>query len=288
MQTDEKDEFYAQLPYPAEPEAEAVPAVPTPNDPPWGSGEAFGAWFVSVLLILFVPSIFLLPYLYLSGAPMSDGAEIAKFATSDTGAILIQMLAILPAHLLTLAVAWLIVTRRKFDFRKMVGWETGGFRWWHHLIILGLFFAVAAVIGSFFPEQDNELLRILRSSRAAVFAVAFVATFTAPVVEEVIYRGVLYSAFQRTFGTAAGFVLVTLLFALVHVPQYWPSYSTIFLLTLLSVVLTSIRLFSKNLWPCIVLHTIFNGLQSFFLIIEPYVPKNASPEAALFIGALLK
>ena len=286
MQTDEKDEFYAQLPYPAEPEV--VPAAPTPNNPPWNSGEAFGAWFVSVLLILFVPSIFLLPYLLLSGAPMADGTEMAKFATSDTAAVLIQMLAILPAHLLTIAVAWLIITRRKFDFREMVGWETGGFRWWHHLIILGLFFAVAAVVGSFFPEQDNELLRILRSSRAAVFAVAFVATFTAPFVEEVIYRGILYSAFQRTFGTAAGFILVTLLFALVHVPQYWPSYSTIFLLTLLSVILTSVRLFSKNLWPCIVLHTIFNGLQSFFLIIEPHVPKNASPEAALFVSWLLK
>lgn len=282
MQTDERDEYYSQLPYPAEPEQPK--AGPSPNNPPWNSGEAFAAWFISVMLILFVPSILLLPYLLLKENPITDPAEIAKFAMTDTAALVIQVLAILPAHLLTIAVAWLIVTRRKFDFREMVGWKTGGVRWWHYLIILGLFFVTAAVVGNFFPEQDNELLRILRSSRAAVFAVAFVATFTAPFAEEVVYRGLLYSAFQRTFGTAAGFTLVTLLFALVHVPQYWPSYSTIFMLTLLSVILTAVRLYSENLWPCIVLHTIFNALQSFFLIIEPYMPKpGAQEQAALFL-----
>ncbi|MEQ1924452.1 MAG: type II CAAX endopeptidase family protein [Pyrinomonadaceae bacterium] len=278
MQTDEKEEYYSRLPYPTEPEQSE--AEPSPNNPPWNSGEAFGAWLFSVLCILIIPGILLLPYLLLRETPITDAAEIARFATSDVTAIVIQMLAILPAHLLTIGVAWLVVTRRKFDFRKMLGWETGGFRWWHYLIILGLFFVASAVVGNFFPEQDNELLRILRSSRAAVFAVAFVATVTAPFAEELIYRGVLYSAFQRTFGTATGFVLVTALFALVHVPQYWPSFSTILLLTLLSVILTSVRAYSGNLWPCIVLHTIFNALQSFLLIIEPYVTMPATPEQA--------
>lgn len=279
MQSDEKDEYYSRLPYPVEPEHPK--AAPTPNNPPWNSGEAFGAWFISVMCVLFIPSIFLLPYLLLRENPITDPAEIAKFATTDTTALVIQMLAILPAHFLTIGAAWLIVTRRKFDFRKMLGWESGGVRWWYYLIILGGFFVIAAVVGSFFPEQDNELLRILRSSRTAVFAVAFVATFTAPFAEELIYRGVLYSAFQRTFGTSAGFVLVTLLFALVHVPQYWPSYSTIFMLTLLGVFLTSVRLYSGNLWPCVVLHTIFNALQSLFLILEPYVPTPPAQENAV-------
>lgn len=282
MQREEKDAFYSQLPYPDEP----VPVVlaPTPNNPPWNSGEALGAWFVSVLAILFVPAIFLVPYVIIKHpdifSPGGASGNLAELATSDPFAVLIQLLAILPAHLVTLGVAWVIVTRRKFDFREMLGWQSGGFRWWHYLIILGLFFVAAAVVGNFFPEKENELLRILRSSRAAVFAIAFVATFTAPLVEEVIYRGILYSAFQRTFGTTAGFALVTFLFALVHVPQYWPSFSTIFLLTLLSLILTSVRMYSKNLWPCIVLHTIFNGLQSVFLIIEPYVAKPETPEQA--------
>jgi membrane protease YdiL (CAAX protease family) len=140
---------------------------------------------------------------------------------------------------------------------------------------------VAAGVNVYFPEQENELIRMLQSSRSAVYIVAFVATFTAPIVEEVVYRGVVYSAFQRKFGIAAAFVFVTLLFAIVHVPQYYPSYSTIFLLFLLSLTLTSIRVKTGNLFPCIVLHTLFNGLQSVMLIIEPYFTKEQVQEQAV-------
>ena len=130
------------------------------------------------------------------------------------------------------------------------------------------------------------MTRILKSSRAAVFLVAFMATFTAPIVEEVIYRGILYSALQRTLGVGAAVVTVTLLFAIVHVPQYYPSYSTILLLLLLSLVLTLVRVRTGNLLPCIVLHTIFNAVQSVLLIIEPYVksvePVVVEPAAIIF------
>lgn len=283
MQTEEQAEYYSQLPYPSEPVN--VPAVPTPNDPPWNSAQAFGTWFASVVLILVVPSVFLLPYLLVNRpdifSPEGSG-DVAQFAITDPYAVLLQLLAILPAHLLTLLLAWWVVTQRKHDFREMLGWASGPIRWWHYPIVLVVFFFVAMVVGSFFPEQENDMLRLLKTSRAAVFVVAFIATFTAPLVEEIIYRGLLYSAFQRSFGRAAAFVLVTLLFALVHVPQYWPSFSTIFLLTLLSVLLTSIRVVSENLWPCIVLHTLFNGLQSVVLIIEPYVSWQAVEPAVNF------
>ncbi|MFZ1700543.1 MAG: type II CAAX endopeptidase family protein [Pyrinomonadaceae bacterium] len=268
-----------------EPITEPITEEPAPNNPPWNSLEAVGVWVASVLFILIVPTFFLLPYLATQRPPITESAEIVEFAKSDPTALFLQIVAVIPAHLLTVVLAWFVVTRfRKFGFRKMLGWETGGLSMWlAYPIILGGFFVIAAVVGSYFPEQENDLLRILKSSRSAVYIVAFVATFTAPFVEEVVYRGILYSAFQRTFGTAAGFLFVTLLFALVHVPQYYPSYSTIFLLTLLSVILTLIRVKTKNLLPCIILHALFNGLQSFFLIIEPMLPKPATPEPASFI-----
>lgn len=233
---------------------------------------AFLVWAISVALIAIVPALFLLPYLASKNISVTDSARIVDFARSDQTAIFLQLAAILPAHLLTLALAYVVVSQgRRFEFLKTLGWEKGGIRWWHYCIILGGFFVVAAIVNAFAPEQDNDLLRILRSSRSAVYVIAFIATFSAPFVEEVIYRGVLYSTFQRAFGVSASFILVTILFALVHVPQYYPSYSTIFLLTLLSMTLTAMRAWSNNLLPCIILHTIFNGLQSVLLIIEPLV-----------------
>ncbi len=64
-------------------------------------------------------------------------------------------------------------------------------------------------------------------------------------------------------------LVVTLLFAIVHVPQYWGSPATIVLICILSLVLTLIRVQTGNLLPCIIMHTIFNGIQSVVLLIQP-------------------
>jgi len=269
-----------------EPETSRLTAVvPTPNDPPWTLMAAIAAWIASVLLILFLPSLFLLPYLTTLEPRITETAELIKFAQSDKTAIFLQVLSIIPAHILTLLMSWYIVTGgRKYSFRDTLGWADGGVRWWHYLAILVGFMAIAAFVTSFSPEQDNDLLRILRSSRATVYVVAFMATFMAPIVEEVIYRGLLYSAFQRSVGVPAAFVIVTMLFAVVHVPQYYPSYSTIFLLTFLSVLLTALRVRSNNLLPCIILHMLFNGMQSAMIIMESHSDGAITPDP---VGAFL-
>lgn len=255
-----------------------IPVVhPTPNDPPWNSIIAILVWIASVVAIVLVPSIFLLPYVISQHYSLGDNKALGELLQKDPTAILLQIAAVIPAHLLTLLLAWAVVTKlNRFSFKETLGWESGGMNWRHYFVILVLFFAVAAVVGNYLPEQENDLTRILKSSRLAVFLVAFLATFTAPIVEEVVYRGILYSAFQRTVGVAFGVAAVTLLFALVHVPQYYPSYSTISLLLLLSLILSLVRARTGNLWPCIVLHTIFNATQSILLILEPYM-NTANP-----------
>lgn len=284
MENPSQTDYYSQLPLPVEP---MIPVVgPTPNNPPWGIPSAIGVWIASVFFILFVPVIFLLPYL--ASRTMEMGSEeMVEFAQNDPTAIFLQIIAVIPAHVLTILLAWLVVTSgRKYRFRETLGWKRGGLAWWHYGVILAGFLLVAGVVSNYFPEQENDLIRMLHSSRFAVYLVALVATLTAPLVEEVVYRGILYSAFQRTLGVPAAFVIATLLFSIVHVPQYYPSYSTIFLLCLLSVVLTSIRVWSGNLLPCIILHTLFNGLQSIILILEPYMKLNDGQGETAFIHFL--
>ena len=260
---------------------------PSPDNPPWNIPAAIGMWIASVVLILVFPNLFLLPYLAAKQVRFSDSSKLLEFLMSDPTAIVINVLSIIPAHVLTLAIAWIIVTRfKKFSFRETLGWKGGNLAWWYYPLILIGFFVLGYVIGNYFPEQENDLTRILKSSRTAVYLVAFLATFTAPIVEEVVYRGVLYSALQRTFGVAFAVVLVTFLFALVHVPQYYPSYSTIFLLTLLSLTLTLIRARTRNLLPCIIFHFVFNGIQSLGLILAPFLEKPDSQGET--VSALLR
>lgn len=269
METLEQSEYYSNLPIPETP---TTNLAPSPDNPPWQSWEAIGVWIASVLCILIIPAIFLIPYLALKGVNLADSEAIVEFAKTDAMSIVVQILAIVPAHLLTIALAWLVITRgKKFSFKETLGWRSGGFAWWQYGVVLVGFGLIAVAVSNLMPEQENDLIRILKSSRAAVYTVAIIATVTAPFVEEVVYRGVLYSAFQRAMGVPAAFLLVTLLFALVHVPQYWPSASTIILLTLLSLILTAIRVKTGNLLPCVIFHTLFNGIQSLFLIFEPYI-----------------
>jgi membrane protease YdiL (CAAX protease family) len=115
-----------------------------------------------------------------------------------------------------------------------------------------------------------------------LYAVAVVATFSAPVVEEVIYRGILYSSIEKAMNTSLAVVIVTFLFAVVHYPQYWGDIGTIVALTAVSLVLTLVRVYTKNLLPCIVLHFVFNGIQTSILILEPWFTRFINQPPAVF------
>jgi uncharacterized protein len=269
--------------------------VASPNNPPWNGWSALGVWVASVLFIAIFPILLIVPYVFGQGASiLSDQAQLGEFLKSDQTAILLQLIAIIPAHLLTLALAWMVVTRLKtYPFFETLGWQWGGYKVWHSLAIVVFFFAVAIGLTAVFGEVENEFDKMLKSSRAAVYLVAFFATFTAPLVEEVVYRGVLYSAFQRRFGIILAVIFVTVLFTIVHVPQYSlnnvPDYASVITLLLLSLTLTLIRVRTGNLLPCIVLHTVFNGIQSLLLIAQPFLPdleKQLPDQPAMLIRML--
>jgi len=85
--------------------------------------------------------------------------EMVEFAKNDPTAIFLQIIAVIPAHILTILLAWLVVTSgRKYRFRETLGWRRGGLAWWHYGVILASFLLVAAVVSNYFPEQENDLI----------------------------------------------------------------------------------------------------------------------------------
>ncbi len=229
----------------------------------------------------------MISYLLSQKIDLSNQQQLVDFAQNDVTSIMVQIGAIIPAHIITLVLAWIIVTRfNTYSFKEMLGAKWGGFKWWHAFLLLLGVFSLGLATNTIFGQQDNELLRLLRSSRYVVFLVAFMATFSAPIVEEIVYRGVLYSAFQRTFGVLFAIIMVTFVFALVHFPQYWGDYSTLITLTFLSLVITLIRVKTDNLLPCIAFHFLINGIQSLVLVFQPYLPESldaTKPAEAAFV-----
>ncbi len=253
----------------------------SPNNPPWNSLQALLVWILSVGFVFIFPAVFVIPYIISQNISFSDNEALSKAALEPT-AVLVQLAAVIPAHLFTLLIAWAVITKtNKYSFKEMLGWDWGGYNWWQTslimigLLILVMLFAFGAT--QIFGQQDNDFLKILRSSRYAVFLVAIIATFSAPIVEEVVYRGVLYSAFQRTFNIPIAVLLVTVVFAVVHFPQYWGANATLLTLTFLSLVITIIRVKTNSLLPCILFHFLINGFQSILLILQPYLPDSFDP-----------
>ncbi len=241
-------------------------------------------------MIIVIPTLFVVPYLASLSEPITESEKLKTFSLTDPTAVFLQLLGIIPAHILTIFLAWVVVTRRrKYDFRKTLGWSGGGYKvWLSYPVILISFYIVAYFTAKFFPPQETDLDRMMQSSRSVIYLIALIATFAAPFVEEVVYRGILYSALQRKFGIITAFIVASVLFTAVHVPQYLDSPSTLFLLLLLSFTLTAIRIKTDNLLPCIIMHTIFNGFQLVILILEPLMPKPEVQQQAATLFHLLK
>ncbi|HEX6182875.1 MAG TPA: type II CAAX endopeptidase family protein [Pyrinomonadaceae bacterium] len=271
------------MPFAPQPQATPEPAphvAPDPDNPPWGVLEAIGLLLLSLLLMLLTTAVFLISYVIYRKVQLD---ALAEFAVKDPGAIFVQILSILPAHLLTLGAAWLIVTRAgKYPFFRTLGWEWGrGFNLWRSVALaVGLLLVGLGIVWLTGPT-DNALERLIQSSRAAALTTAFAASITAPLVEEIVFRGVLYSALRRLVGVGGAVATVLFIFAVIHVPQYWPSYGVIFTILLLSTVLTLIRARTGQLLPCFVIHFVFNSIQAVLIVINPwFAPDTPTPVPA--------
>jgi membrane protease YdiL (CAAX protease family) len=248
---------------------------------------AVGLFLLSFVLMLIVQGVMLLAYAVRRGVPLTPQA-IGEFGTKDLSALFVEVVSIIPAHLLTLGLAWLVVTRLgEYPFLRTLGWEPDATltSWKCAAIAVALYLLSLGII-MLTGNPKTELDKLIDSSRATALATAFAATFTAPLIEEVVFRGILYSALQRLTGTVAAVLIVALLFAGIHVPQYKESYGVIGSILMLSFTLTLIRARTGKLLPCFVVHLIFNGIQSFLIVLNPYLERLA-PQNSPAPGALV-
>jgi membrane protease YdiL (CAAX protease family) len=274
------------------PESLVAPAI-DPDHPSWGVLVAIGITISLFLFQLIVQIIFVIPYVLTFRT--SDPETLRKIVTGDK-AILLSIIAIIPAHLATLGLAWVVVT----GFRKRPFWRSLGWTWSPRLGALEVFVCLAAtllllgagqLLSLIFGDPETELERMILSSPAARYFIAALATFTAPLVEEVVFRGVLYSALRKRIGIAWGAGVVIAIFAAIHVPQYWPNVAAISTILLLSSVLTIVRARTGRLLPCFVIHLFFNGITSVIIVLAPYfqhampppTPTPTTPPGALLL-----
>ncbi len=260
----------------------AAPVQPTPKPEWWAAwidvGIAVAAWIVSVIFLLFVPVIYALPYMIYR--IVKTGAPSPEALASDKMLIFFSVAGILPTHLLTFVVVWAIVSyagRRPFWKNIEFDWPPNSSHMMTTIVSVGLalvLFSLAFLITSLYGERKTDLDLMIESSIYTRIATAFVAVVTAPLVEELIYRGLLYKALEKAAGVAVAIGVVSLLFAGVHVFQYRNNLAVIAVITLLSVTLTVARAVSGKVLPAFIIHLVFNGIQSVLIVLSGFIDKD--------------
>ena len=238
-------------------------------------GKAVVLWATSFFLLLSIPVLVALPYVAYRIVQL--GADAAQTLPADKMLLFYSVLGILPAHLLTLTIIWAVISeggRKPF-------WKNIGFEWPEGLspavttiactVLALVLFGLAQLVTYIYGERKTDLDLLIESSIYARIATAFMATATAPLVEEVIYRGVLYRALEKAAGMAVAIPVVSLLFAGVHVWQYRNNVAVIIVITVLSIVLTVSRALTKRMLPAFIIHLAFNGIQSIFIVLGGFI-----------------
>lgn len=270
-----------QAGFPAQisPDGLTPPPAPQSQSYPWLEVlKGFVVWVLSVVMLAVVPVFVALPYIIYQWATL--GPPRPDAILTDKTLIFLSILGVLPTHLLTIALVWLFVT----EGGKKPFWDTLAFRWPRHssplvatllcvLLALALL-AIGLAITTLWGGSKTQLDALVESSMAARIATALVAVLTAPLAEELIYRGVLYSALERAANRTISIVVVSLLFAGVHVLQYSQNIGVILVITLLSFTLTLSRAYTGSLIPPFIIHLVFNGIQAIIIVLTPFIEKN--------------
>jgi uncharacterized protein len=181
-----------------------------------------------------------------SGPPPKDVAY--QWSSSILGAI---------QYALVLGVVFLLtmgLDRRSFlAFRRPLSWRRAA---GISAVVLIAVFVVSGVVAQFSnPEREQGLIpEKWDSSKLAPFiAFAAIVVVLAPIVEELLFRGVGYALLER-FGRVAAILLVGIAFALVHgLVAGFP------VIAVFGTGLAYLRARMESIYPCMLLHASFNA-----------------------------
>ncbi|OYT72988.1 MAG: hypothetical protein CFK52_02975 [Chloracidobacterium sp. CP2_5A] len=261
------------------PSDESVSSLP--DNPPlarhavgWTVSAAVATWLLSVGSI-FLASIGAqlgwMAWFYWRQAAMPTEADMLE----SRSLTLALALSTFVAHAVTLLWCWKLIERTSplgpraalgLDWWRQSLWSRSGAILGASLLAAPAFLAIGAWLEQYLPNAKTDLDRILALGPSIRVAIALVAALSAPLVEEIVYRGILFGALQRRFGAVAAVALVSVLFLVVHIPQYWGGWAGLTMLGLLSLALTLLRALTGSVAPSMALHYAFNGIQAIAII----------------------
>ncbi len=163
------------------------------------------------------------------------------------------------------------------------------------LLVTGLLLGIALhapaeglnqLVSKFFPmpaQVSEELAtRLVPRNTAHAVVLALIVAGLGPFVEELLYRGALFTGLRSGTNAVSATITTGLLFTLVHLePRWWLP------IFLMAVCLGYLRAQTGSLWPGVLLHGAFNGMTLAVTWGGPRAEKLAASSSVLIASCVL-
>ena len=209
----------------------------------------------------------------LNGADLGNPLEKAEFARSMIAPSLFG--GMVGGILVMLMLALLLFRGHlRENSHQGAAWRFGTFRQWLVGFFLGSTISLVSlfVISWGFPPDDFQQTGPLTQMAMAPGLPRMIwfifALLLAPVVEELLFRGIVFAGFCRWLGVIGGGIATTFLFVLLHVPEvmyYWPAALGI---TAIAIAALVMRLRTAAVGPAVATHFAYNLVVAFIVVIS--------------------
>ena len=227
-------------------------AAPAPKPFPAWSGWDVLAIFAFSLFVIFVFMIVAIVVTYVvrgnGGNPMADIKPYIPVAIAAQAAAY-------PVILLFIFI--LVRSRSKAPFGQSISWN------WPRtapLFAIGGFVLAFAVekLARFLPMPKSLPLDDYFTDATSAYLMAGLGVILAPLLEEMLFRGLLYPVLRRRIGVIASVLLTALAFASIHFSQLGWAWGPALSIFLVGVVFTVVRERTKSLAASYLMHWGYN------------------------------
>jgi membrane protease YdiL (CAAX protease family) len=126
------------------------------------------------------------------------------------------------------------------------------------LVGIGILMLGLDLLGRFLPMPKTTPFDQFFGRPTDAYLTAAFAVTLGPLMEELFFRGFMYPVLARRMGAFWGIILTALPFGLIHYVQY-RSWSAVFIIVLVGIVLTTVRAVTKSVSSSFLAHVGYNA-----------------------------
>lgn len=250
-----------QTPVPGAPDSLALDstatgASPVSIAPPPVENPIWTGWDVLLIAVLTAAlSFFIVPLLVVLAAkvvayPHESWMEVVR---KPALALLSELLSYI-----VVAVFMIMLVEGKYHqrFWRAIQWNWDSTRWW--MLGVGMLTVLIDVLGRFLPMPKTSPFDEFFSRPRDAYLIAIFAVTVGPLMEELFFRGFFYPVLARRISVTWAVLLTAAPFGLLHYFQY-RSWGAVLLVTLVGVVLGTVRAVTKSVAASFLVHVGYNG-----------------------------